>query len=155
MSPGMFSALGLGHQRDLEDLLGVMSPGDSGQQEGSLEGSGAESPGKERAGIVRTGTPAMDNNGVGIMADVPATEAEHPPAFMAATLQQYQGAWTDPGRPLTTAEVQRLTWSDFFRIIKSLQFHLQTLSVLGTRARVRPFLASPKGKTLILRPMQM
>lgn len=156
MSP--FAGMMPGH-RDLEDLLGVGTA--------DLDGSmGSESPGgKEFKGSTslstngRLGTPALGGaspslglvggNSIGILSDaIPATasaasgsmDVESGPqqTFLAATLQQHQHLRSDPSKPLTPSEIQRLTWSDFFRVIKSLQFHLQTLSVLGTRARVKP-----------------
>lgn len=167
MSP-MFSPLGVAasNQRDLEDLLGV-SPGDTGHQEGSVGIGGASDDGNGSIGGVKLGESALGNGSDHVTAPDPTASstfhasANHsiesvtansssstppiPPTFLASTIQHHTSLRADPGKPLSVNEIQRMTWSDFFRIIKSLQFHMQTLSVLGTRARVRPLALRSKG----------
>ncbi|KAI9024212.1 hypothetical protein DFJ74DRAFT_667713 [Hyaloraphidium curvatum] len=141
----MLTGLLAGNTRDLEDLLGFTSAGDHHQEledrAASLDGLHApspmppsfmRSPPKARPLPMPDAAPTPAADG---LFERPATPGA---TFLAATVQHHLHSRGDPARPLTHSEVQRMTWSDFFRIIKSLQFHLQTLSVLGTRARVKP-----------------
>jgi hypothetical protein len=96
-----------------------------------------------------------DSNGNGIAScslDTTDGGFEYVPTFLAATIQHHQHLRADLTKPLTANEIQRMTWSDFFRVLKSLQFHLQTLSVLGTRARVRPL--ALRSKNVLIRLLE-